>query len=41
MVKLYKYIENPNIYAVYDKATNTLIISTHPKAVNGVIYIRF
>lgn len=39
MIKLYKYIENSNIYAVFDRSTNVYIISTNPDARAGVIVI--
>lgn len=39
MTKLYKYIENSNIYAIFDKSRNVYIISTNPNARAGVILI--
>lgn len=41
MMKIYRYIDNPQVFAIYDKATDTLVISTHPKAIAGIIYIHF
>ncbi|MEG2324245.1 MAG: hypothetical protein RSB80_07865 [Anaerovoracaceae bacterium] len=37
MIKLYEYIENPNIYAIFDKAENLLIYSSNPNAARGII----
>lgn len=39
MNRTYKYIEDPNIYAIFDKETNLLIISLNPEAIRGIIVI--
>lgn len=39
MVKIYEYIDNSNIYAIFDRTINILIISTNPDAVSGVILL--
>lgn len=32
MKKFYKYIENPNIYAIYKRSSRSLFVSTNPEA---------
>ncbi len=39
MIKVYWYIENPNIFAIYHKTLKLLIISSNRDGQNGVIYI--
>lgn len=39
MLKIYEYIENQNIYAIFDRKKNLYIISTNPNAEQGVIVI--
>ncbi len=39
MLKIYEYIENQNIYAIFDRNKNLYIISTNPNAEQGVIVI--
>nr|DAI11060.1 MAG TPA: hypothetical protein [Caudoviricetes sp.] len=41
MVVIYKYIANPQIYAIYRVSYKTIIISNNPLAVNGAIYIEY
>ncbi len=39
MKKIYSYLDDSNVYAIYDKAKKTLIVSTNPKAAKGFIVI--
>lgn len=39
MIKLYEYLIDPNVYAIYNKAMNLFIISTNPNAEHGIIVI--
>lgn len=39
MIKVYEYIEDPAIYAIFDKAKRLYIISTNPDAQMGIIVI--
>lgn len=39
MLRIYEYIKNPNIYAIFDRKKNLYIISTNPNAAKGVIVI--
>lgn len=39
MIKIYGYLEDPNVYAIYDRAKMTLIISTNKEAAKGIIVI--
>nr|DAW70682.1 MAG TPA: hypothetical protein [Caudoviricetes sp.] len=39
MVIIYRYIYNPKIYAIYRRKSKTLIVSTNPKAIKGVIFV--
>ena len=39
MIKIYKYIEDADIYAIYNRRTRHFFVSTNPDAERGRIYI--
>ncbi|MFQ8602223.1 MAG: hypothetical protein ACLSAO_03950 [Anaerovoracaceae bacterium] len=40
MKKVYVFIKEKNIAAIYSRRHKTLFVSTNPKSIDGIIYIR-
>lgn len=39
MVKIYSYLDDPEVYAIYDRTKRTLIVSINPEAAKGFIVL--